>query len=345
MDYKRNYINLFGVVLSVVGWIVLLKSGAFDNFVGSLIQFQSFKLVRIFNKLNEDFESYSLTIYNGFPPISILDFAGSILACLSYRMALKSQKSWFESLVSCTLMQFGGTTLTGLLLGQTPSWIISHSAFPALVLAWWLTFFCPRDLYFNFMESNKVILFIVGIVSAISSGHAVTSWGLDKAAFNTFHTNHVRISQSVLTCILCGTLSACGGGLLSDWLRFTHPSKAYTLSLTPAMFGINKFASTSTLNRSFILACFYFCMLNQHFYMPWRYRMPKEFAHLVISFLQVTNFLVRHQYPKLDIFQNFSTYLLSEVLLINLTVDEFGGYVEEEGEEVVEVYIKQEKLD
>ena len=55
---------------------------------------------------------------------------GSILACRQYRLNMLesgASRSWFEVLVSCTILQFGGTTLTGFLLGQTPSWIISKT--------------------------------------------------------------------------------------------------------------------------------------------------------------------------------------------------------------------------
>jgi hypothetical protein len=44
-------------------------------------------------------------------------------------------------------------------------------------------------------------LFIANIGAAVSSGHAVTSWGLDKAAFNAFHKNSHKISGSFLTCL------------------------------------------------------------------------------------------------------------------------------------------------
>lgn len=44
---------------------------------------------------------------------SVLDLCGSIVSCINYRNNIKSDKSWIESLVACTLMQFGGTTLTG----------------------------------------------------------------------------------------------------------------------------------------------------------------------------------------------------------------------------------------
>ena len=58
--------------------------------------------------------------------ISILDLCGSLAVCRYYRNdLLKSEKSWFEVLVVCTMMQFGGTTIIGVLLGssliQSPS--------------------------------------------------------------------------------------------------------------------------------------------------------------------------------------------------------------------------------
>ena len=50
--------------------------------------------------------------------ISILDLCGSLAVCRYYRNELlKSEKSWFEVLVVCTMMQFGGTTIIGVLLG------------------------------------------------------------------------------------------------------------------------------------------------------------------------------------------------------------------------------------
>jgi hypothetical protein len=107
--------------------------------------------------------------------ISILDVCGSILVCRQYKSAVitksrRDSKSSFESLIACTLLQFGGTTLTGFLLGQTPSWIMSHTAFPALLLAWYLTFFCPFQLFSLVLDNVPFLLFTVGIGAAISSG-------------------------------------------------------------------------------------------------------------------------------------------------------------------------------
>ena len=90
-------------------------------------------LQKLLIDFNEYLEGAHFNIYT--VPISILDLCGSILSCVGYRTSITGigrPVSWIESLVACTLLQFGGTSLTGLLLGQTPSWILSHAAFPGI---------------------------------------------------------------------------------------------------------------------------------------------------------------------------------------------------------------------
>ena len=140
------------------------------------------------------------------PPISLLDTFGSILSCFAYREAVSTRKYWLETLVTCTIMQFGGTTIVGLLLGQTPSWIMSHSAFPALLLVWWLTFFSPGDLFYRSVKNTPVLMLLVGVGSAISAGHAVTSWGMDKVSYQ-------RIQSSLVLCSCTSNLLELVDGL------------------------------------------------------------------------------------------------------------------------------------
>jgi hypothetical protein len=230
-EYEKKVVTLYEYLESAVFHIHILP-----YFITSKIY--------IFNKiLSEGSVSFKI-------PISVLDLCGSIIVCQNHR-SNATKRPWFKSLVECTFMQFGGTTLTGILLGQTPSWVLSSNAFPALVLAWYLTNFCPYDLFHYILSSTigMPILFILNIGSAISAGHAVTSWGLDKAAFNSFHKNAHKLSGSILTCIGCGTLSACGGGLLSTY--FDH-------------FGHKSDLKLNTFNRSFWLAVIYYCMLNKN---------------------------------------------------------------------------------
>ena len=241
-------------------------------------------------------------------PISTLDLFGSILSCLKYRESVPkaSRKFWLETLVACTLIQFGGTTLNGVIvLGQTPSWILSHAAFPALLLAWWFTFFFPFDLYYRMISSSGylswALLLICKVGAAISGGHAVTSWGMDKALFNTSHTNAERIAASVVTCIFAGTISASGGGILADIFGFFREKNSFTLTETPELFKgfslkhpeIDGNAPVrNSLLSAFLLSSTYYLLLNPSGYLPWeKNAFSKEVGHLVICSLSVANLL------------------------------------------------------
>lgn len=180
-----------------------------------------------------------------------------------------------------------------LVLGQTPSWMSSFTAWPALALAWWLTFFSPLDLWHGGVMRQNVLLFAIGFGRAVSAAHAVTSWGADKVraalsypilstacasrgahphAFDQslaptlwimqhsliwtywtirshrIHTavtrylpcvkrllrsntysfsgsqaltaHYEKATSSPLCTILCGTIAGCGGGILTDLLRY-----------------------------------------------------------------------------------------------------------------------------
>jgi len=71
-------------------------------------------LISFLMYLNEYLEGayfYLLFFPSTLLKISLLDLAGSILVCLKYRsdmMKHHQQKSWLETLVACTLYQFGG---------------------------------------------------------------------------------------------------------------------------------------------------------------------------------------------------------------------------------------------
>ena len=148
---------------------------------------------------------------------STLDFFGSVVCCADYRRRLEQtgqSHPWFAALATSTLMQFGGTTLVGLLLGQPPSWTLSHNAPRSLLLAFWLTWSCPGDLWTTAYENSFVLRLFFATGAALSSGHAITSWGQDKA-LNAFH---VQAQGAVFSALIAGAVGASGGGLLAALL-------------------------------------------------------------------------------------------------------------------------------
>lgn len=237
------------------------------------------------------------------PDVSFLDLCGSLLCCAEYRNKMKAGRPWWHVLLGCTMLQFGGTTLTGVVLGQTPSWIVSQRAFPALFLAWWLTFFSPYDLYWCWtLRYTKFHAILFGTFASISSSHATTSWGMDKALFNKFHLNADAIGMSTLTCLACGTLSACGGGLMSDMFQILDDSPP--------------FLRTATFNKSFILASIYYTLVKTS---P-KTGIPFNAAKCILTGINVSFFWVRQVIdPSFDCFSTISEVLLS-ILGVNVTV-------------------------
>lgn len=141
-----------------------------------LLYFQNKEIKNQLENLNEYLESGDIVINQYLPRLSILDLIGTTLCCYQYRMSLTIKKSWFEVLISCMLMQLGGTTIVGLILGQVPGWMMGSSTFPAVVFIWWLCFYCPYDIYWKFINFHPSILFIFAFITVFSSGHATGTW-------------------------------------------------------------------------------------------------------------------------------------------------------------------------
>jgi uncharacterized membrane protein YeiH len=278
---------------------MLSKSvGVWLVFVGVLYHFFLFEEASgVLSIMNENLEKMSFDLLPFLPSFSFLDFCGSILCCVEYRRLQRVAKPWWHVLWACTMMQFGGTTITGLLLGQTPSWIVSQKAFPAMLLAWWLVFFSPFDYCWRLYHTNRVFSWYFGFFSAISSAHATSSWGMDKALFNAFHVNSAAIRRSILTCLACGTFSACGGGILADTFGFLGEPSA-TLR-------------TVSFNKSFILALLYFSLVNARESIGWSFfEMPLESARCLLSIINIFHFTMQLIDPSINYFASITAVVL-----------------------------------
>mmetsp|Transcript_36271 Transcript_36271/g.116186 ORF Transcript_36271/g.116186 Transcript_36271/m.116186 type:complete len:365 (+) Transcript_36271:23-1117(+) len=138
-----------------------------------------------------------------FKYFSVTDVFGSLVACDSCRRSLRKGSSWIESLLVSFFLQFGGTTLVGVFLGQPPSWLCGHNACRSLLLAWWLTF------QWGFSLDRRGLRPLCSVGAALSSGHAITSWGADKA----LNAQHPVARQATFLVVLCGCLGASGGSI------------------------------------------------------------------------------------------------------------------------------------
>jgi hypothetical protein len=156
---------------------------------------------------------------------------------------------------------------------------------------------------------------VVTLLSAISSGHAVTSWGMDKALSNAYHKNAERIAQSALTCILAGTFSACGGGILADCLSMLQtPSYVWR---PPTMLQDSKegYAAARAITKSFFLATLYYLLRlptsTQVLPLP---TLNAPLARLVVALLQLQSATVVLAHGDDPQYANLSWVLRSIIL-------------------------------
>lgn len=205
----------------------------------------------------EDFANHSVAVCPFLPRLqfSTPDLFSSAIVCFGYRGRAAFPKSWIETLVACTMLQFGGTTLTGLILGQTPSWLSSNKAWPSLALLWWFTFCCPLDLWYRLMR-NDLVRGVVAVFAWLSTAHSISTWGADKA----LGADHVRATRSVLCAVACGTVSACGGGICSQVFNIHQPRWNCMTGETPEWCVKPSFA----LQKSLACSVLYYFLLDPH---------------------------------------------------------------------------------
>jgi hypothetical protein len=282
-----------------------------------LLLYQPFsQFIELMQELTFPFLSTSLQFH-------FTDLVGSLLVCQKYRQAIFS-KHWTESLFTCCVMQYGGTTLTGILLGQPPGWMLSHSSFLSLLIAWWLTFFSPFDFYWSLIHSPNLAPILQihhSFFSDISSIHAATSWGMDKVLFNTFHTPTILIRESIFLSLLTAVLSSNGGGLISDCLNLCHQNSFELQTPTCLKNTPQGNQYRSNLLRSFFLGLVYYLALNPLNIFPWESLTQEQrvYGHSIIGILCLLMWLRSQLLPQADVIGKVSSILL-KILNISSTI-------------------------
>lgn len=188
----------------------------------------------------DDLQSASLGLPLGphWLRFSLLDLFGSCGVCYKYRKALLQWSNakripWLETLAACLFSQFGGTTLVGVLLGQPPAWTVSHNAVRSLFLVWWLTFCCPFDAWHKLIDASFALRLALDCGAWLSSAHAITSWGSEKAIAAEHHVAR----SAVFSTVLAGTFGASGGTLFAATLNQRGTFRGDFASLRKALVG------------------------------------------------------------------------------------------------------------
>ena len=147
------------------------------------------------------------------------------------------------------------------------------------------------------------VLYALGCFAAISTAHAVTSWGMDKAIYNAYHDDR-RLSP--LVCLLCGTFSGCMGGILCDWLGFLR-SPSFTATATPGVFTSS--AGRKTIINAFVCSVVYYLYMNPANYLPWS-QGSRSIGHLIIAVIHLTHFHLDKIFPTVHVCGNLMETVL-----------------------------------
>jgi len=198
----------------------------------------------------------------GFNWFSLLDFSGSTLVCYNYRKAVEKgirdkdeRLSYMHStplshyaigIVTCLYSQFGGTTMTAIFLGENASWTAGDHVWGAFLLAWWLTFSSPFDVWYTMMDS-AALRGPLQALACVSAAHAVTSWGLEKA----LKAAHSRMANSACAALVCGYVSGCFGWVVVGFFE-TMGERVKTMG------------PSWTMQRTFYAVIFYYVATNPH---------------------------------------------------------------------------------
>lgn len=263
------------------------------------------ELLHLACQLNEFMSVWKLEVA-GFS-VHFLDLVGSLVSCRKYRLQAEGKaKHWLKSMLCCVLMQFGGTSLTGLLLGQPPSWTLGGFASPrAFLIAWWLVFCCPGDAFMKLTEGigmggQSLVWCEAEIVCAVSSGHGITTWGVDKVVYNSFHAPRDLIGESIVLSLLSGVLSSNGGSLLVQWFNLLDKEEDFErfVIFSPSKKGD---AAREGLCRSFLLSCAYLYLVRSTdaslLLKGFTSIDSKRIGHLLVSSYQILNLAVQSVIP------------------------------------------------
>lgn len=294
MDNLQGFFIIFIIILL---WNILNHPGYINNFINFNESLQN---------ANYNISSLSLSFH-------VLDLFTSLHVCILYRSSIKSCKSWFESLIGCTLYHYGGGILVALLMGQPPAWILSNSSYSSFLLAWYLIFAFPLDLFWRTIGSFKHLLFITGFVASISQGHAIHSWGIDISY------KFKKTKDSIFYNVLIGTLNPSGGSIINDFLGLTTCCSFQWIHAT-SLFTIGSHITNPVLNRSFLLSILYYYLI--HFA---GYGKSSTAAHHIITSIQIINFFVQYFWPEIDVFTLVSSFILKLFLVPLAVVPEIVG--------------------
>jgi uncharacterized membrane protein YeiH len=167
-----------------------------------------------------------------FPVLAIFS---ALNALLHYRRNIKLHTGnsleqvvpFGQGVFSLVFGSLGGSVITGILLGQSPSWLNNDGVLLTFILIFTLQYLDSGKQLVLMCERIDLLRWIIEWMDLISLGLSITAFGVDLALAST----HLRNSPGAA--ILCGIISGLGSPFLQDTFHLFDREWSYS---TPEMF-------------------------------------------------------------------------------------------------------------
>ncbi|ORZ31393.1 hypothetical protein BCR44DRAFT_1442226, partial [Catenaria anguillulae PL171] len=138
--------------------------------------------------------------------------------CTNLFNNMHPETSLLHTWVAVMVLSFGGTTMASMLLARTPSWLAQDDLLAVHTAVYLLFRFTPAVHVANFAGLPFKIVCAIG--DGIRRSLAITAFAVDTIQVRSAPP----LSNSIVACLICGTLSGCGGGILNAVFGITQRS-------------------------------------------------------------------------------------------------------------------------
>lgn len=177
--------------------------------------------------------------------LAIVTILHAINGSYAYRRNLLNQGDiripFIQGFVSYILMSLGGTLTAGLLMGQTAGWLVNDNVLPLYFLVYCI-FFLDRNAYITrfISKGGQVTNYISTMIDATS--RTITLSGIIDTICDS---KDVRLNNSIIMLIVCGTIAGCGGGIIEK--TFSLSKKDWKYKTPSSLKGENSYSLKATL--------------------------------------------------------------------------------------------------
>ncbi|XP_066471867.1 trimeric intracellular cation channel type B [Tiliqua scincoides] len=144
-----------------------------------------------------------------FPFFDLAHYTASVMSLKEQRGAVEVAHNspvacWFSAMLYC----FGGSILSALMLAEPPVAFLANTTNVLLASSvWYLIFYCPHDLVYNFVSFLPMRLMVAGMKEV------TRTW---KITGGVSHA-HSRYKNAWIVMIAVGWARGAGGGLISNF--------------------------------------------------------------------------------------------------------------------------------